>query len=128
MGHHLSILLLVALGGAIGGMGRFFVSNLAARLGSTFPWGTLLVNTSGAFAAGWLLGTLPLPDGLPSSQWALWVVGVLGGYTTVSSFSLQTLALWQRGNPFSAVANLLATCVLGFTMVSAGWWLAGGNA
>lgn len=57
MGHNITGLLLVALGGALGGMGRFAVSNIMAHLlGNAFPWGTLIVNASGAFIAGGLLG------------------------------------------------------------------------
>ena len=67
MGHGLTSVLLVALGGALGGMGRFAVSNLLARyLGKAFPWGTLAVNASGAFLAGWLLGSLGIASA-PSS-------------------------------------------------------------
>ena len=59
MGHGIASMLLVALGGALGGMGRYAVSNLMAHLlGKTFPWGTLLVNASGAFIAGGLLWLL----------------------------------------------------------------------
>lgn len=125
MGSGVASVLFVALGGAIGGMGRFAVSNLLARqFGTHFPWGTFAVNISGAFAAGWLLGILGLPSGqIPTSLWLLTVVGALGGYTTVSSFSLQTLALWQSGYPQRAIANVLGTCLLGFAMVSLGWWL-----
>ena len=127
MGYGLTNVLLVALGGALGGMGRFAVSNLLARyLGKTFPWGTLAVNASGAFLAGWLLGSLGI-DNAPSSLWLFTIVGLLGGYTTVSSFSLQTIELWQGGQAPRAAVNVAATLSLGLAMVVLGWIVAGGS-
>lgn len=117
--------LLVAIGGAIGGMGRFAVSNLLARyLGKAFPWGTLAVNASGAFLAGWLLGSLGIASA-PSSLWLFTVTGLLGGYTTVSSFSLQTIELWQDGQTLRASINIGITLLLGLAMVTLGWLLSG---
>lgn len=128
MGDGLSSMLLVALGGALGGMGRFAVSNLMAHyLGKAFPWGTLVVNVSGAFLAGWLLGKLGFPSSQLSALWLLTVVGLLGGYTTVSSFSLQTIELFQSGQPLHASINIGATLLLGLTMVTLGWILSGAS-
>lgn len=76
MGHGLTSVLLVALGGALGGMGRFGVSNLMARWwGKAFPWGTLVVNASGAFIAGYLLASLGIPNAQPSLFGYLWWPG-----------------------------------------------------
>ncbi|HDZ48591.1 hypothetical protein LCGC14_0037400 [marine sediment metagenome] len=128
MGHGLTSLLLVAVGGALGGMGRFAISNLLAHyLGKAFPWGTLAVNASGAFLAGWLLGTLAIPTVQISPLWLLTVVGLLGGYTTVSSFSLQTIELWQSGRQRRAAINVVTTLLLGLVMVTLGWVVAGGS-
>lgn len=125
MGDGLTNVLLVALGGALGGMGRFAVSHLLARyLGKALPWGTLAVNASGAFLAGWLLGSLGIA---PSPLWLFTVAGVLGGYTTVSSFSLQTIELWQGGQQLRASVNIGATLLLGLTMVSLGLLLSGAS-
>lgn len=127
MGHGLTSVLLVALGGALGGMGRFAISNLLARcLGKAFPWGTLAVNASGAFLAGWLLGSLGIASA-PSPLWLFTVAGLLGGYTTVSSFSLQTIELWQGGQQLRASVNIGTTLLLGLTMVSLGWLLSGAS-
>ena len=118
--------LLVALGGALGGMGRFAISNLLAKkYGQQFPWGTLFVNASGALAAGWLLGTLGFPEHGASSLWLMGVTGLLGGYTTVSSFSLQTLGLWRNGHSISALINIIATLLLGLCLAYVGWLLSG---
>lgn len=128
MGHSITSVLLVAIGGALGGMGRFAISNLLAHsLGKAFPWGTLAVNASGAFLAGWLLATLAIPTLPMSPLWLFTVVGLLGGYTTVSSFSLQTIELWQSDQQLRAALNVGTTLALGLVMVTLGWLLAGGT-
>lgn len=119
---------LVAAGGALGGMARLAVSELTARrVGTGFPWGTLVVNLSGALVAGVLAGLfgMPLADPAPAPIWLGLVVGGLGGYTTVSSLSLQSLALWQSGRTVAALANLGVTLGAGLLLAALGWWLAG---
>ncbi len=86
----------VAIGSAIGGVARFWCSGVAARLfGETFPWGTIIVNVAGSFMIGFF-ATLTGPDGrifAGSLTRQFVMIGILGGYTTFSSFSLQTLNL-----------------------------------
>ncbi|MCC5881859.1 MAG: CrcB family protein [Halomonas sp.] len=122
----MGLLLMMAAGGALGGMARLAVADLfARRMGSTFPWGTLAVNLSGALLAGGLAGWLGLSHevDLPRS-WLLLVVGLLGGYTTVSSLSLQSLDLWCSGRRRAALANVTTTLVAGLALAALGWWLA----
>jgi fluoride exporter len=106
----------VALGGAVGGMMRFAVSGIVARrLGERFPWGTLVVNATGATLIGGLAALMLAHDTHiidRPSVWALLVVGVLGSYTTVSSFSYQTLALVRSGEPGRAGVNVAASVTL----------------
>ncbi|HSH48056.1 MAG TPA: fluoride efflux transporter CrcB [Halomonas sp.] len=118
----------VALGGALGGMGRLAVTERCARMfGQAFPWGTLTANVLGSLAIGALAASLRWP--LSSSPtWSLLGVGVLGGFTTVSSLSLQTLALWQEGRSGWALANMTLTLMLGTAAAALGWWFAGGGA
>jgi CrcB protein len=118
----------VAIGGALGGMSRLAVGDFVGRWGGTrFPWGTLVINLSGALGMGLLAGSLGLPDPIGNDpRWQLVAVGLLGGYTTVSSFSLQTLTLWQQGRRSMAVANVTVTLVAGFLALGVGWWLTGG--
>ena len=105
----------IAVGSALGGVFRHWCSVMAARLmGETFPWGTLIVNVVGSFVIG-LFFTLTAAGGrLPAGPDArLFVmVGLCGGYTTFSSFSLQTLALLQTGRPLHAAANVLASVLV----------------
>ncbi|MGR4070332.1 CrcB family protein [Billgrantia sp. C5P2] len=127
MNASMGLLLMMAAGGALGGMARLAVSNLLARrLGRAFPWGTLAVNLSGALLAGGLAGWFGMSHegGMPGG-WLLLVVGLLGGYTTVSSLSLQSLALWQSGRRGTALANVAATVVAGLALAALGWWLTG---
>jgi CrcB protein len=104
----------VAAGSALGGLARFFVSGLVARaFGETFPWGTMFVNVTGAFAIGVLAalarrqGVLTLP-----AVWPIAVTGFLGSYTTVSSFSLQTLALAREGELLRSAGNIVLSLAL----------------
>lgn len=122
MGEVLAFLGWVALGGALGAVARFFISGLVGRLlGEAFPWGTLLVNMTGAFAIGVLAGLAEGSDGLGgSSAWAFVVVGGLGSFTTVSSFSLQTLALAQGGEPLRAGLNVALSLTLCLGAAAAG--------
>lgn len=98
----------IAAGGAIGAMGRFALSGFVANhWGETFPWGTFAVNVIGSFAIGFF-ATLTAPDGrvtvAPNGR-QFFMTGVCGGFTTFSSFSLQTLALMQDREWFRAGAN-----------------------
>ena len=96
----------IGLGSALGGMGRFWFSGwVAQRCGETFPWGTLLVNVSGSFLIG-LLATWSTPEGrwfMPPRLSQFLMIGICGGYTTFSSFSLQTLNLVRGGQDRKSV-------------------------
>ncbi len=115
----MDIYLWVGLGSALGGIARYAVSGLVAGwIGETFPFGTLTVNVLGSFGIG-LFATLTAPDG----RWLVdpairqfTMIGLFGGFTTFSSFSLQTLTLLQDGDWPGAGANVLASvaaCLLG---------------
>jgi CrcB protein len=124
-------LLVVSLGGALGACARFWLSGVVARrVGETFPWGTLAVNVSGALAIGVAAGAVLTADGVPPAWREAWlglVVGVLGSYTTVSSFSLQTLALARAGEGGRAALNVVASLCLCLAAAlaghAAGLWL-----
>jgi fluoride exporter len=113
----------VALGSAVGGAARFFVSGfIGRRVGETFPWGTMVVNVTGAFAIG-IIAAAAIRDvsfHVPDS-WQFAVVGILGSYTTVSSLSLQTLALARDGEYARAGGNVLLSLALGLPAVALGF-------
>ena len=105
----------VALGGALGSVGRFWLSGLiAARYGESFPMGTLAVNVSGSLVIGFL-AALSAPEGrlLPSPGFRqFFMIGICGGYTTFSSFSHQTLNLLRDREWLYAGGNVLLSVVL----------------
>jgi fluoride exporter len=101
--------LAVAAGGALGSLARYWLTELFVALGmSAFPWATLVANVSGSLLIG-LIAALTGPDGrlLVAPELRLfWMVGICGGYTTFSSFSLQTLTLAQGGEWWWAALNI----------------------
>jgi fluoride exporter len=107
--------LAIAAGGALGTVARFFLSSLVAqRFGETFPWGTLIINITGSFVIGFF-ATLTGPDGrvlagTTTRQFVM--VGLCGGYTTFSAFSLQTLNLMRDGEWLAAAGNTLGSVTL----------------
>lgn len=111
----MSLYLWLALGGAIGTLGRVGVSAIAAQhWGDTFPWGTLVINVSGSFLIGFF-ATLTSSDArypLNATARHFVMTGVFGGFTTFSSFSLQTLNLAREGAWLRAGANSVASLVL----------------
>ena len=111
----MEVYLWVGLGSALGGMARYWCSGAVARLfGETFPWGTILVNVAGSFVIG-LFATLTDPDGrllVPTAARQFVMVGLLGGFTTFSSFSLQTLALARDGEWLHAGTNIVGSVLL----------------
>lgn len=121
---------LVFVGSALGGFLRYGVSDWAGRLlGGGFPIGTMVVNVTGAFAVGFVWA-FAWPDllGIPGRHLQIFLLfGFLGGYTTVSSYALQSLALLREGARMRAVVNLLGTFILCLAAVFGGAWMAGGS-
>jgi CrcB protein len=105
----------VMIGSALGGGARYWCSGFVAeRIGETFPWGTLIVNVTGSFVIGFF-ATLTGPDGrflVGTTARQFVMVGICGGYTTFSSFSLQTLNLIRDGEWFRAGGNIGLSVVL----------------
>jgi CrcB protein len=119
----------IAIGGAIGSMGRYGVSRaLTLWFGETFPWGTLVVNVTGSFLIGLLAGLTSDPDSrfiaAPDMRQFL-LVGLCGGYTTFSSFSLQTLTLIRENDVLEAGSNVVLSVVLCLVFVWLGAIVAG---
>jgi len=123
--------LLIALGSALGGVARYWCSlRVAAVTGGLFPWGTMFVNVVGSCLIGVALGAME-----PGSRWAwsasvrdtvnyFFMIGVLGGFTTFSAFSLQTLMLVRDRDWWQAGANILLSVTLCLLAVAVGYWFA----
>ena len=116
-------LIQVAVGGAVGATLRHLSGIAAARLmGHGFPWGTLFVNVLGSLLMGVLVVTLARHGDTRFSP--LLATGVLGGFTTFSAFSLDSLTLYERGDVVLAIAYVAATLVLSLAAIAAGLWMA----
>jgi CrcB protein len=120
--------LLVALGGALGSVGRFWLGGVVdGKFGAAFPWGTLAVNVTGSLLIG-TLAALAAPEGRLDATargflTQFLMIGVCGGYTTFSSFSLQTLNLLREREWLYAGGNILLSVILCMIAVWLGWML-----
>jgi len=118
----------VAIGGALGSVGRFWINGIVSRsFGETFPWGTMAINVTGSFVIG-VIAALALPEGRLDSPSRAFVtqflmIGICGGYTTFSSFSLQTLNLLRDREWLYAGGNVILSVVLCLLAVGLGYWL-----
>lgn len=113
----------IALGGAIGSVARYWVAVWALPISRSLPTGTILINVIGSFAIG-LFAALTLESGrypLPEPARLFFMVGICGGFTTFSSFSLQTLDLLRSGDPSRALANVALSVGLCVAAVAAGY-------
>jgi CrcB protein len=116
----------VAVGGAIGSMGRFWLAGaMTALTGPRFPWGTLLINVLGSFVIG-LVGGLTLTParvGMHPDIRIFLMTGICGGFTTFSAFSLQTLELLQTGDVVPAFGYAIGSVLLCVIATYCGWLL-----
>jgi fluoride exporter len=117
----------VAFGGALGTMARLWLGVYVATVtGLAFPWGTILINILGSLVIGFF-ATFTGPDGrisVPMDARAFVMVGLCGGFTTFSAFSLQTLDLARDERWLQAGANIMLSVVLCLVAVAIGHWLA----
>jgi CrcB protein len=117
----------VALGGALGSMARYWLGvRITMLAGLNFPWATILINILGSLVIGFL-ATLTGPDGrlpAPIDARAFLMVGLCGGFTTFSAFSLQTLEFARDGRLLLAGTNILLSVVLCLVAVALGHWIA----
>ena len=117
----MKMLFAIAAGGALGALGRHFVSAAALKwLGAGFPWGTLAVNILGSFAMGVLIETLALKGSASAELRGFLAVGVLGAFTTFSTFSLDVVVLAQRKELMLAGVYIASSVSLAILALFAG--------
>ncbi|WP_435102205.1 fluoride efflux transporter CrcB [Arhodomonas sp. AD133] len=113
-----------AIGGAVGASARFAVTVWVADwFGRDFPWGTLIVNVVGSFLLGMLFVLTVERGELPAVWRAALMVGVLGAFTTFSTFAVDSVALLEQGEVVRAFANLCANVIICFVMAWLGFRL-----
>ncbi len=114
-------LLLIAIGGAVGSVARYLLSTLVLRMsGTLFPLGTFIVNLVGCVVFGAIVGAAQHRFALTPEARAFLLVGVLGGFTTFSSYAFESVALLRDGQFFAAAVNIVGQVVAGL----AGLWSA----
>ncbi len=119
--HSFQVLIAVALGGAIGAAARHLTSRAFVHLlGTGFPWGTLTVNVLGSFLMGVLIEVAALRLNLSLEWRAFLTVGVLGGFTTFSSFALDAVTLYERGELGLALSSSIGSVVMTIQALFAG--------
>ena len=113
--------LLIGIGGFLGANARYLVAGwITERLGSSFPYGTLIINVSGSFILGFFLEFISNRLFVQPNWQLFFAIGFLGAYTTFSTFSFESLALLQEGSYLLALANMVGSVILGLIAVLAG--------
>lgn len=116
-----TFILAVAAGGALGSAARYLTAiGFGKLLGTKLPWGTLFINITGSLLIGILAGLFAARWSLPQAVRIFLIVGVCGGYTTFSTFSLDSFYLMERGEVAAAAAYMIASVVLSVGAVIAG--------
>lgn len=120
----LNTILAVAAGGALGATGRHLVSRASVHLlGTSFPWGTVVVNVMGSLVMGMLIELAALKLSMSLEMRAFIFVGLLGGFTTFSTFSLDAVTLFERGEMLSAFLYVLGSVVASVSGLFLGLYL-----
>jgi fluoride exporter len=110
---NLHFILIVGIGGALGSMARYLVGIESGRLfGTGFPWGTLIINVAASFLIGSFIGLFATKWDLSQASRIFLTVGLCGGFSTFSTFALDTWYLVERGEIFAAMAYMVASAVL----------------
>jgi CrcB protein len=114
----------VGVGGGLGALARYFIASAIQPDGAVFNWGIFIVNITGGLLMGLIVESSALKLNLPPDVRAFLTVGILGGYTTFSTFSLDSALLLQRGQYGVAAAYILGSVILSILALFAGLWIA----
>lgn len=113
----------VGVGGGLGALARYYIAGMIQSAATAFPWGIFIVNISGGLLMGLIVEASALKLNLPPDLRAFLTVGILGGYTTFSTFSLDSALLLQKGAYLQAAAYMIGSVVLSVLALFAGLWL-----
>src|SRR5471030_1039527 len=119
----MGVVLAVGVGGGLGALARYFIAGAIQSAVTAFPWGILVVNVSGGFLMGLIVEASALKLNLSPDLRAFLTVGILGGYTTFSTFSLDSALLLQKGEYMQAAAYMIGSVVLSILALFAGLWI-----
>jgi CrcB protein len=113
----------VGVGGGLGALARYYIAGAIHSAATVFPWGIFVVNISGGLLMGLIVEASALKLNLPPDLRAFLTVGILGGYTTFSTFSLDSALLLQKGAYAQAAAYMIGSVVLSVLALFAGLWI-----
>jgi len=119
----MGVVLAVGVGGGLGALARYFIAGAVQPAGAVFNWGIFVVNISGGFLMGLIVEASALKLNLSPDLRAFLTVGILGGYTTFSTFSLDSALLLQKGQYMQAAAYMIGSVVLSILALFAGLWI-----
>ena|ERR1700678_1154593 len=119
----MGMFLAVGVGGGLGALARYYLAGLVQPAGVAFDWGIMVVNISGGFVMGLIVEASALKLNLSPELRTFLTVGILGGYTTFSTFSLDSVLLLQKGLYAQAAAYVIGSVVLSIAALIAGLWI-----
>lgn len=123
-----STIAIIATGGAFGAVSRYGINTgVAHLLGKGFPYGTMIVNILGSFLMGVFIAKFIAIQSIPHDLRALYMTGFLGAFTTFSTFSLDIVLLWQRGEVLMAAIYMFGTVIMSIAALAFGLWLMRGS-
>jgi len=113
----------VGVGGGLGALARYYIAGAIQSAVTTFPWGIFVVNISGGLMMGLIVEASALKLNLSPELRAFLTVGILGGYTTFSTFSLDSALMLQKGQYIAAAGYMIGSVVLSILALFAGLWI-----
>ena len=119
----MGMVLAVGVGGGIGALARYYIVGWIQAVGSSFPWGIFVVNITGGLLMGMIVEASALKLNLSPELRSFLTVGILGGYTTFSTFSLDSVLLLQKGEYAQAAVYVIGSVVLSILALVAGLWI-----